>query len=205
MNEKSTSLTSWRCWLPSINVTSAQIYWPTWGANTRSPPNPALWFSMLWENQTYLIFWYLSIIWHSALCVLMVPKGNSFFFFKKQTSSTLLLQGCWCTCWDCAGGYFASIPGWDLETSPPTGHQQFYSRESWFQTGTNRNPSAAWPTSGSTTETRSSICTLCVSLCVCVVGCDFECSRYLKVVGGVRQSWCFLAVISAPPYESIVS
>lgn len=50
--------------------------------------------------------------------------------------------GCYCTRWNSAGGYFASIPGWDLDTSPPTGHQQFYSRESWFQTGTNRNPGA---------------------------------------------------------------
>ena len=59
-----------------------------------------------------------------------------------------------------------------------------------------QEPSAPWPTSGFLLQPDLHI--VCPCVCVCVCGCDCcECCRYLNVVGGIRPSGCFAAVISA--------
>lgn len=104
-------------------------------------------------------------------------------------NSCICDSGCFNTRWDYHRGNSASVPGWDLDVSPPAGHQQFCSRKSECQRG-KENPCALWPTSVSSIA----------HVLMRVIGC-FRC---LKVVGAVRQSFHCLAVTSAPPYLNIV-
>lgn len=123
-----------------------------------------LWSStnVLWSMETFL-FW---VNFSFKLCSVCINAATS----EHQLYLTNLLPTQYPELQDVATLTVMEVillRGWDLNTSPPTGHWQFYSGESRVQTGTCRNPGTIcsltyiwFPTAAWSAH--------CVPVCVCV-------------------------------------